>query len=49
MTIRGADADSFGLLGACLRELLRNAGGPDIVPAVRDRVRAVAAGCPVPQ
>lgn len=48
MTIRGADTAVFRSIGACLGELLRNPGGGDVVPAVRDRIRRIAARCPIP-
>lgn len=49
MTIRGADADAFRSIAACLGTLLQEPMGRQVDVDVRDRIGALAARCPVPQ
>ncbi len=49
MTIRGADADAFRSIAACLGVLLQDTDGRHVHSDVRDRIRALAARCPVPE
>lgn len=49
MTIRGAGADAFRSIAACLGVLLRDPMGRKVHLDVRDRIGALAARCPVPE
>jgi glycine hydroxymethyltransferase len=49
MTIRGADADAFRSIAACLGVLFRDPVSRQVHVDVRDQIRALAARCPVPE